>query len=53
MTQAKPRFATFEQYLSFSDGLDGRYEWIAGELVELPPEADPELELTTEQLLRV
>jgi Uma2 family endonuclease len=38
MTQAKPRFVTFEEYLSYGD-LEGRYELIAGELVELPPES--------------
>jgi Uma2 family endonuclease len=37
MTQAKPRFVTFEEYLSYGD-LEGRYELIAGELVDLPPE---------------
>jgi Uma2 family endonuclease len=38
MTQAKPNFVTFEEYLSYGD-LEGRYELIAGELVELPPES--------------
>jgi Uma2 family endonuclease len=38
MTQAKPKFVTFEEYLSYGD-LEGRYELIAGELVELPPES--------------
>lgn len=41
MTQAKPRFSTFEEYLSFDDGSDNRYELIDGELVELPPESEP------------
>ena len=39
MTQAKPRFATFEEYLSYSEDLDGRFQLIDGELVELPPES--------------
>ena len=30
---------TFEQYLSYDDGTDKRYELINGELVELPPES--------------
>ncbi|MER3433062.1 MAG: Uma2 family endonuclease [Leptolyngbya sp. ERB_1_1] len=41
MTQAKPKFATFEAYLEFDDGTDNRYELIDGELVELPPESEP------------
>jgi Uma2 family endonuclease len=41
MTQAKPRFATFEEYLSYSEDLEGRYQLIDGELVELPPESEP------------
>jgi Uma2 family endonuclease len=41
MTQAKPRFATFEEYLSYSEDLDGRFQFIDGELIELPPESEP------------
>jgi Uma2 family endonuclease len=41
MTQAKPRFATFEEYLSYSNDLEGRFQLIDGELVELPPESEP------------
>jgi Uma2 family endonuclease len=41
MTQAKPRFATFEEYLSYSENLEGLYQLIDGELVELPPESEP------------
>lgn len=41
MTQAKAKFATFEEYLAYSDAtpMEGRYELIDGELVELPPES--------------
>jgi Uma2 family endonuclease len=39
MTQAKPRFATFEEYLSYSEDLEGRFQLIDGELIELPPES--------------
>jgi Uma2 family endonuclease len=39
MTQAKPRFATFEEYLSYSEELEGRFLLIDGELVELSPES--------------
>jgi len=41
MTQAKPRFATFEEYLSYSEDLEGRFQLIDGELIELPPESEP------------
>lgn len=40
MTQAKPRFTTFEEYLNYDDGTDKRYELSDGELVELPPESE-------------
>lgn len=39
MTQAKPRFRTFEEYLSYDDGTDTRYEVVNGELVEMPTES--------------
>lgn len=42
MTQAKAKFASFEEYLIYSNQvfLEGRYELIDGELVELPPESE-------------
>jgi Uma2 family endonuclease len=47
MTQAKLRFASFEEYLTWSDDpenyMEGRYELIDGELVELMPESEPNL----------
>lgn len=39
MTQAKPRFLSFEEYLSYDDGTDKFYELVNGKLVELPPES--------------
>lgn len=39
MTQAKPRFRNFEDYLDYDDGSDRRYELVDGEIVELPPES--------------
>jgi Uma2 family endonuclease len=41
MTQAKPRCSTFEEYLSYDDGTDNRYQLIDEELVELPAELEP------------
>jgi Uma2 family endonuclease len=53
MTQAKVRFASFEEYLAWSDdpenSMEGRYELIDGELVELPPES-PENHFVTNYL---
>jgi Uma2 family endonuclease len=47
MTQAKLRFASFEEYLIWSDNpenyMEGYYELTDGELVELAPEAEPNL----------
>jgi Uma2 family endonuclease len=39
MVQAKPRFSSFEEYLSYDDGTDKCYELLNGELIELPPES--------------
>ena len=39
MTQAKSRFRTFEEYLSYDDRTDKHYEFEGGELVEMPPES--------------
>ena len=43
MTQAKAKLASFEEYLAYSDEtpLEGRFELVRGELVELPPESEP------------
>jgi Uma2 family endonuclease len=35
----KPRM-TFEEYLTYDDGTDRRYEWIDGVLVEMPTESE-------------
>jgi Uma2 family endonuclease len=39
MIQAKDRKLTFEEYLSYEDSTDNRYELIDGELIALPPES--------------
>jgi Uma2 family endonuclease len=39
MTQSKVRFASFEEYLTYDDGTEHRYELVNGELFELPPES--------------
>jgi Uma2 family endonuclease len=52
MTQAKYRFASFEEYLSCDDDEQDnvRYELIEGELIELPPES-PQNNLVARRLL--
>lgn len=39
MTQAKPMFSSFEEYLAYDDETDNLYELVDGKLVELPPES--------------
>lgn len=39
MSQAKPRFDSFEDYLSYNDGTENLYELFNGELIEVPPES--------------
>lgn len=41
MTQAQKQKLTFEEYLTYEDETDNRYELIDGELVTLPPESEP------------
>lgn len=45
MTQAKLKFASFEDYLTWSDDsnkvMEGLFELVNGELVEVPPESGP------------
>jgi hypothetical protein len=47
MTQSKVRFASFEEYLTWSNDpenyMEGRYELVAGELVELMPESERDI----------
>jgi Uma2 family endonuclease len=44
-TAPNPEILTFEEYLTYDDGTDVRYELVDGELVEMPPEADENSEL--------
>ena len=39
MIQVKPRFQSFEEYLSYDDGTNKLYEIFNGELIEVPPES--------------
>ncbi|MGL5065256.1 MAG: hypothetical protein ACRC62_35245 [Microcoleus sp.] len=41
MIQTHQPKLTFEEYLRYEDDSDNRYELIDGELIELPPESEP------------
>ncbi len=40
MVQAKPELKTFDDYLAYAQGSEGRYELTYGELIEMPPASD-------------
>jgi Uma2 family endonuclease len=45
MIQTKPRFLSFEEYLSYDDGTEHLYELFNGELIEVPPESGLNVEI--------
>jgi Uma2 family endonuclease len=45
MVQIKPRFLSFEEYLSYDDGTENLYELFNGELIEVPPESGLNIEI--------
>jgi Uma2 family endonuclease len=49
----KTRLFTFEEYLTYEDGSDTRYELVDGELVEMPPESDANLSIARRLLLQI
>jgi len=51
MVQAKLRFLSFEEYLSYDDGTDKLYELFNGELIEVPPESGENVEVATSLLI--
>ena len=52
MIQVKPRFQSFEEYLSYEDNTDKLYELFNGELIEVPPESGKNVEIATFLLLQ-
>ena len=50
--QVKPRFQSFEEYLSYDDGTDKLYELFNGELIEVPPESGINVEIATLLLIQ-
>ncbi|MBW4471760.1 MAG: Uma2 family endonuclease [Stenomitos rutilans HA7619-LM2] len=45
MIQTKPRFLSFDEYLSYDDGTENLYELFNGELIEGPPESGLNVEI--------
>jgi Uma2 family endonuclease len=52
MIQIKPRFQSFEEYLSYDDGTNKLYELFNGELIEVPPESGKNVQIATFLLLQ-
>ena len=51
MIQVKPRFLSFEEYLSYDDGTDKLYELFNGELIEVPPESGTNVQIANRLFL--
>jgi Uma2 family endonuclease len=51
MVQLKPRFLTFDEYLSYDDGTDKLYELFNGELIEVPPESGRNVQIANRLFL--
>jgi Uma2 family endonuclease len=51
MVQTKPRFLSFEEYLSYDDGTDNLYELFNGELIEMPPEPGENVQIANRLFL--
>ncbi len=51
MTQAKQRFLSFEEYLSYDSGTENLYELFNGELIEVPPESGINVEIANRLFL--
>jgi Uma2 family endonuclease len=53
MTQAKIKFSSFEEYMSYDDETEKLYELLNGELVELPPESGRNFDIANFLFLRL
>lgn len=51
MVQSKPRFLSFDEYLSYDDGTENLYELFNGELVEVPPESGKNVQIANRLFL--
>ncbi|MGJ3250680.1 MAG: Uma2 family endonuclease [Elainellaceae cyanobacterium] len=52
MIQTKPRFLSFDDYLSYDDGTDRLYELFNGELIEVPPESGDNVQIANRLFLQ-
>lgn len=52
MTYTKPRFLSFEEYLSYDDATENLYELFNGELIKVPPESGLNVEIATFLLVK-
>ncbi|MFO7141998.1 hypothetical protein B9T16_10140 [Arthrospira sp. PCC 8006] len=51
MLQAKPRFQSFDEYLSYHDASEKLYELFNGELIEMPPESGLNIQIANRLFL--
>jgi Uma2 family endonuclease len=51
MIQTKPRFLSFEEYLSYDDGTENLYELFNGELIAVPPESGENVQIANRLFL--
>ena len=51
MIQVKPRFQSFEEYLSYDDGTNKLYELFNGELIQVPPESGTNVQIANRLFL--
>ena len=51
MIQVKPRFQSFEEYLSYDDGTNKLYELFNGELIEVPIESGSNVQIANRLFL--
>jgi Uma2 family endonuclease len=45
MVQTRPKFHSFDDYLTYDDGTDHLYELFNGELIEVPPESGQNVQI--------
>ena len=50
-TDIKPRFQSFDEYLSYDDGTNRLYELFNGELIEVPPESGNNVQIANRLFL--
>jgi Uma2 family endonuclease len=51
MVQTRPRFSSFDDYLTYDDGTENFYELFNGELIAVPPESGQNVQIANRLLL--